>query len=114
MVGLVGTDSSQVKLTLLSHSEHLLRAIFESTSSGNRLNGSMSLHLNFGVLFPAADVHRHVVKGNLFFKELVHLTLNRVLVTSLHEGGGVVDASHCVEVFVLAREDTAASEVIIE
>ena len=92
----------------------LLRAIFESASSGNRLNGPVPLHLYFGVLFPAADVHGHVVKGDLFLQEFVHLTLDRVFITCLDEGGSVVDASHCVEIFVLAREDTTAPKVIIE
>ena len=93
---------SQIKLTLLSHGENLLSSVLESACSGNRLDSPMSLHLYFRVLFPAADVHRHVIKGDLLFEELVHLTLNRILVTCLHKGGSVVDASHRVEVFMLA------------
>ena len=98
----------------MGDSEHFLGAIFKSASSGNRLNGPVPLHLYFGVLFPTADVHGHVIKGDLLLEEFVHLTLNRVLVTCFDEGGSVVDASHCVEVFVLAREHTATSEIVVE
>lgn len=74
----------------------------------------MPLHLNFGVLFPAADIHRHVIEGDLLLEEFVHLALNRVFIASFDEGGSIVDASHCVEVFVLAREHSATPEVIVE
>ena len=74
----------------------------------------MSLYLNFGVLFPAADICGHVIKGNLLLQELIHLSLNRVLISSSNEGGCIINACHCVKVFVLAREDATTPKVIIE
>lgn len=74
----------------------------------------MPLHLYFGVLFPSADVHGHVVEGHFFLQEFVHLTLNGVLIARFDEGGCVVNARHRVEVFVLTRENTAAPKVIVE
>jgi len=93
---------SQVKFAFLGHSEHLFRAILESAGSGNRLDRSVPLYLNLRVLFPSANVRRHVVKHDFFFEEFVHLALNRILVARLHEGGRIVNASHSVKVFVLA------------
>jgi len=74
----------------------------------------MSLHLNFGVLFPASDVHWHILEGYLFLEEFVHLTFNGVFVASLHEGGCIINACHSIKVFVLSRENTAASKIVIE
>ena len=74
----------------------------------------MTLDLDFRVLFPASDIHWHVIKGDFLFEELVHLSLNRVLITSLDKGGGVIDARHRIEIFVLARVHTTRAEVIIE
>ena len=93
---------SEVKFALLRHSENFLGAVFEPTGACNCLDGAVTLHLNFRVLLPSTNVHRHVVKRHLLLQEFVHLSLDGVLVTRLHERGCVVDARHRVEVFVLA------------
>ena len=110
----VGAPPSQVELALLSHGQDLLTAVLETASSSNRLDGPMSLHLDLRILFPAADVRRHVVKHDLLLEELIHLALDRVLIAGLNERGSVVDASHRVKVLVLARVDAAHSEVVVE
>ena len=98
----------------MSYGENFLRTVFKSASSGNRFNGPVSLYLNFGVLFPAADICRHVIKGNLLLQEFIHLSLDGVLISSSNEGGCIINACHCVKVFVLAREDATTPKVIIE
>ena len=74
----------------------------------------MALDLDFGVLFPASDIHGHVVKGDLLLEELVHLLLDRVLITRLDKRCGVVDARHRIEVFMLPGVHSAHSEVVVE
>jgi len=98
----VGLLHSQIKLTLLGHREDLFCPILQPARPGDSLDGSVPLDLYFRVLFPATDVHGHVIKGDLLFQELVHLALDRVLVTRLDERRGVVDAGHRVEIFMLA------------
>lgn len=105
---------SEVEFAFLSYSEHLLRAVFESAGSGNRLDSSMSLYLNFRVLFPSTNICWHVVKHDFLFQEFVHLALDWILITCLNERCCIINAGHCVEVFVLTREDAADSEIVIE
>ena len=93
---------SQVKLALYLLGEDFFSAILETAGACNGLDGAVTLHLNFGVLFPATDVHGHIVKGNFLLQEFVHLTLDRVFIASLYKCSSVVNASHGVEVFVLA------------
>ena len=75
--------SSQLEFPFLSDRENFLRSIFQPARSGNRLNGPMALDLDFGVLFPASDIHGHVVEGDLLFEELVHLLLNWIFISRL-------------------------------
>ena len=74
----------------------------------------MSLYLNFRVLFPSANIGRHVVKHDLLFEEFVHLALDWIFVTCFNERCCVVDAGHSIEVFVLTGEDAADSKVVVE
>lgn len=105
---------SEIEFALLRHSEDLLSAVFEATSACNCFDGAMTLNLNFRVLLPTSNVHGHVVKRDFLLQEFVHLPLNRVFVARLHKRCCVVNASHRVKVFVLAREDAARSEVVIK
>ena len=105
---------SQVKLAFYLLGKHLLSAVLQAAGTSDSLDGSVTLYLNFGVLFPAADVHWHIIKSNFFLQEFVHLTLNGVFIASLYKRSSVVNASHGVEVFVLTRMHSTASEVIVE
>ena len=109
-----GTDVSQLEFSFLCDCEDFLRSIFQPAGSGNRFDGSVSLHLNFRVLFPATNISRHVVEHDFFLEELVHLALDRILIAGLDERGRIVDARHRVEVLVLARVHSANSEIIVE
>merc|ERR1719362_2487975 len=105
---------SQFKLSFLGHCKNLLSSILQSASSRNCFDGAMSLHLDLRILFPATNVHRHIIKGDLLLQKFIHLSLDRILIACFHKRGRVVDAAHRVEVFVLSRVHTAHSEVIIE
>lgn len=60
------------------------------------------MDLNFTVLFPASDVWGHIGKVDLFLEEGVHLSLDGVWLAGNHEGSGIIDARHLVEILVLA------------
>ena len=105
---------SQIEFAFLGHCEDFFGSIFEAARSRNCLDGPVSLYLNFGVLFPAAYVCRHVVKHDFLLKELVHLLFNGVFITSFDKRSCIVDARHCVKILVLSRENSTNSEIIIE
>jgi len=74
----------------------------------------VTLHLDFGVLFPSSDIWGHALKLHIFFEERVHLDFNGILFSSFNEGSCVVKGRHSVKVFVSSGVDTDASEVRIK
>ena len=79
--------------------QDFVRAIFHFKGPNDCFLGQITLNLYLGVLLPRSDTLWHI-ELDLLLEEEVHLLLYGVWLTADHEGSGVVDAGHLVEVLV--------------
>ena len=105
---------SKLELAVYGPLQLLLSSILEFHSPSSGLGSLISLDLDLGILLPAANVIRHIVKGNFFFEELIHLTLDRIGLTLDDESSCVVDAAHVVEILVATGVTSHDPELRIE
>ena len=90
---------SKLEFLLKGLGECIFSSVLHLEGSNNSLFSQVSLHLDFGILFPGSDTFWHV-EFDLFLQEDIHLLLYGVHLSGDHEGSGVVDTGHLVEIFM--------------
>ena len=105
---------SQIKGPIQLFGQDLLLTILKAASPGDSLGGTVALDRDFAVLLPSSNIDRHCFKLNFFFQELVHLSLNGVILASSNKSGAKVDSRHGIKIFMGAREATHHTELGVE
>ena len=90
---------SKLELLLKGLGECVLSSVLHLEGPHDGFLGQVALHLNFGVLFPGPHTLWHI-EFHFLFKEDIHLLLYGIDLSSDHEGSGIVDTGHLVEVFM--------------
>ena len=84
---------------------------FERSNCG--LLGYVTLNLYLRILFPASNLIWHV-EDNIFFEELVHLSLDWIWLTAGDKSSCVIDTCHRIEIFVITSVASHHVEFRIE
>ena len=79
-----------------------------------RLEQLLALDPYPSFVFVVFIVFGHVLELNRLLGKIFHLILDRILFTSPNEGDRVVDTQHGPALAMIARVETAHSEIIIE
>ena len=90
---------SKLELLLKGLGECVFSSVLHLEGPHYSFLGQVALHLNFGVLFPGSHTLWHI-EFDFFFKEDIHLLLYWIDFSGDHEGSGIVDTGHLVEVFM--------------
>ena len=101
LINFILLSCSEFKFPFWSLLKIFFCSIFHFERSNCGLFGYVTLNLYLRILFPASNLVWHV-KDNVFFEELIHLSLNWIWLTASDKSSSIINTCHRIEILVIS------------